>query len=78
MADINISNLDDDIVRRLRIRAAEHGCSVAEEVRRILSDTLLIPDRLGSIATRVFGPTYEEDGEFELPERETSAPVTFD
>ena len=36
MASITIRNLDDDLKRRLRVRAAEHGRSMEEEVRDIL------------------------------------------
>lgn len=36
MASITIRNLDDDLKLRLRIRAAEHGHSMEEEVRDIL------------------------------------------
>ncbi len=36
MASITIRNLDDALKRRLRIRAAEHGRSMEEEVREIL------------------------------------------
>lgn len=40
MASITIRNLDDDLKRRLRIRAAEHGRSMEEEARDILRDVL--------------------------------------
>lgn len=40
MASITIRNLDDDVRTRLRIRAAEHGRSMEEEVRIILRDTV--------------------------------------
>lgn len=36
MASITIRNLDDRLKRRLRVRAAEHGRSMEEEVREIL------------------------------------------
>jgi antitoxin FitA len=36
MASITIRNLDDNLKRRLRIRAAEHGRSMEEEAREIL------------------------------------------
>ena len=36
MASITIRHLDDALKRRLRIRAAEHGRSMEEEVREIL------------------------------------------
>lgn len=36
MASITIRNLDDDLKRRLRVRAAEKGRSMEEEAREIL------------------------------------------
>ncbi len=36
MASITISNLDDEIKQRLRVRAAKRGHSMEEEVRDIL------------------------------------------
>ena len=36
MASITLRNLDDDVKRRLRVRAAEHGRSMEEEARDIL------------------------------------------
>ena len=36
MASITIRQLDDGVKQRLRIRAAEHGRSMEEEVREIL------------------------------------------
>lgn len=36
MASITIRDLEDDVKRRLRIRAAEHGRSMEEEAREIL------------------------------------------
>ena len=35
MASITIRNLDEDLMRRLRVRAAEHGKSMEEEARDI-------------------------------------------
>lgn len=40
MASITIRNLDDDIKRRLRVRAAEHGRSMEEEAREILREVV--------------------------------------
>lgn len=36
MASITIRNLDDDLKKRLRVRAAQHRRSMEEEVREIL------------------------------------------
>ena len=38
MASIRIRNLDDDLKRRLRVRAAENGRSIEEEVREMLRE----------------------------------------
>jgi plasmid stability protein len=41
MATLTVRNLDGDVVRRLRIRAAEHGRSADAEHREILRLALL-------------------------------------
>lgn len=40
MATLTVRNLDDDVVKRLRIRAAEHGRSAEAEHREILRASL--------------------------------------
>lgn len=40
MATMTIRNLDDDVKARLRVRAAQHGRSMEEEARSILSAAL--------------------------------------
>uniref|UniRef100_UPI00404743B9 FitA-like ribbon-helix-helix domain-containing protein n=1 Tax=Yoonia sp. TaxID=2212373 RepID=UPI00404743B9 len=50
MASITIRNLDDDVKRRLRVRAAEHGRSMEEEARDILRQVVGQPS-----ATRNLG-----------------------
>ena len=39
-ANLTIRKLDPAVKERLRVRAARHGRSMEEEVRRILSETL--------------------------------------
>ncbi len=65
MASITIRNLDDDLKRRLRVRAAEHGCSMEQEVREILGEALggkpeAVPKGeekgLGTILYELFAP----------------------
>ncbi|MGH6719908.1 MAG: FitA-like ribbon-helix-helix domain-containing protein [Alphaproteobacteria bacterium] len=41
MAQLTIRKLDDDLVRRLKIRAAENGRSAEAEVRAILKAAIL-------------------------------------
>ena len=40
VASITIRNLDDDVRRRLRVRAVEHSRSMEEEVRIILREAV--------------------------------------
>ena len=46
MARLTVRNLDDDVVRRLRIRAAEHGRSAEAEHREILRLVLMEEENL--------------------------------
>lgn len=45
MATLTVRNLDDDVVKRLRIRAAEHGRSAEAEHREILRASLASNER---------------------------------
>ncbi|MGA2326980.1 MAG: plasmid stabilization protein [Bryobacteraceae bacterium] len=40
MAQLTVRNVPDEIVRTLRIRAAQHGRSAEAEIRRILAEVL--------------------------------------
>ena len=40
MAQLIVRNVDDDLVRRLKLRAAEHGRSAEEEHRQLLRAAL--------------------------------------
>lgn len=73
MATISVRKLDDETVKRLRLRAARNGVSMEEEVRRILKRAVNAPDRLGDLAVRMFGEGYGID--LELPERELQDPI---
>lgn len=71
MASITIRNLDDGLKRRLRVRAAEHGRSMEEEVREILRQTVgkpVTPENLGEAIHRRFAALGGVD--LELPSRE--------
>ena len=72
MASITIRNLDDDVKTRLRVRAAENGRSMEEEVRVILREALgreNVPAKgLGTAIHELFKPFGGV--ELELPARE--------
>ena len=81
MASITIRNLEEKLKRQLRIRAAEHGCSMEEEARAILRMALgqkTIPTKnLGTAIHKLFKP-FGSVG-LEIPPREPMRePPRFD
>ncbi len=89
MASITVRNLDEGLKRRLRVRAAENGRSMEQEVREILSDVLSEqapaspenPEDLGADIRKQFAAFHAEFGdvELEMPSREPMRePPTFD
>ncbi len=58
MASITIRKLDDSLKVRLKARAAQHGCSMEEEARQILRESLdrHQPKNAADIALELFGP----------------------
>ena len=74
MATMTIRNLDDDLMARLRLRAARHGQSMEEEVRSILRAALASPveDNSGaSLYTAIRARVKSFGGiDMELPPRE--------
>ena len=71
MGSITIRNLDDDLKTRLRVRAAEHGRSMEEEVRIMLRHTVnggrAAPRDLAKFTRECFAPLGGV--ELELPPR---------
>jgi plasmid stability protein len=67
MASITIRNLDDRLKQHLRVRAVQHGRSMADEARDILrlalAEERTAPQDLGLVIRCRFAPF----GEVELP-----------
>lgn len=71
MASITIRNLDGDVKRRLRVRAAEHGRSMEEEAREILRRAVGGPRTSGDLAAAIRARVAPFGGaEVEIPPRE--------
>lgn len=73
MANLSVRKLDEETLTRLRVRAASHGVSMEEEVRRILKQAVGAPERLGDLALQLFGPQHGVD--VELPDHRPHVPV---
>lgn len=73
MANLSVRKLDDDVFSKLRLRAAAHGVSMEEEIRRILKQAVANPIKLGDMAVQLFG---EQQGvELELPKHTPHEPL---
>jgi len=76
MANLSIRKLNDKTIEGLRFRAAEHGVSMEEEVRRILAQVVTAPGKLGDLAVKLFG---QANGvEIRLQNRTTHKPLVLD
>lgn len=72
MASITIRNLDNRIKARLRLRAAQHGWSMEQEVREILRQSLLPAVNEPGFAQRLhrrFADLHLELDELPIPAR---------
>ena len=81
MASITVRNLDVDLKRRLRIRAAENGKSMEQEARDILRAALDEAPSTGSNLASAIRARFAPLGgvELELPPREPARePPHFD
>ena len=75
MPSLSVRRIDKDVYELLRVRAAKHGVSMEEEVRRILERAVTAPDRLGDLALKYFGTSGVE---LELPPHEPHEPMRLD
>ena len=80
MASLTVRNLDDEVKTRIRVRAAQKGHSMEEEVRVILGEAVQHRQdtrNLAEIARFYFGP--ENGVDLELPPRDPAPePPSFD
>jgi plasmid stability protein len=64
MAQLVVRNLDEDLVRSLKQRAAAHGHSAEEEHRQILQAALRAPRRRSLAELLASMPDVGEDADF--------------
>jgi len=68
MSNLTIRNLDETVKANLRLRAAQHQCSMEEEARRILKQALQNIE--AGLATRIHTRFSDVGGiELGIPER---------
>jgi antitoxin FitA len=54
MANIILRDLDDELKEKLRVRASQHGQSMAAELRDIVRDALLVKKSTGVESKKLF------------------------
>ena len=79
MAVMTIRNIDDSLKQRLRLRAAQHGRSMEEEVRDILRSALSAEVSQGVDAGQAIHQRFARLGGVDLPvvSREAIRDVDF-
>jgi antitoxin FitA len=81
VASITIRNLEDDLKQRIRVRAAEHGHSLEEEVREILRHAVVEPQPPKNLGKAIHARFAKLGGvDLHLPERgpkPTGPPALF-
>ena len=70
MANLSVRKLDDVVYEQLRVRAAQHGVSMEEEVRQIIYQVILKQTSASSVFQKYFGVQNGID----LMERERQHP----
>jgi antitoxin FitA len=80
MTTLTVRNLDPEVKTRLRVRAAQHGIAMEEEVRRILTqatrDPVAPPAKGGDLGSRIRAH-FAGLGELEIPPRHRMRPPPF-
>jgi plasmid stability protein len=74
MAAISIRNLDDWVVDRIRVRAAEHGHSMEAEVRSILVDAARESSTEYGLGDQIHALFAAIGDDFEIPARREDLP----
>ena len=55
MANLSVRKLDQEVYERLRVRAANHGLSMEEEARQIISQAVSAPKKISEVFQKYFG-----------------------
>lgn len=65
MANLIVRNIDESIVKALKIRAAQHGISAEAEHRKILEQALVKPKKKTFAEALALIPDVGKDSDFE-------------
>lgn len=75
MANLIVRNIDESVVKALKIRASQHGVSAEAEHRKILEEVLTKPQRKSFAEVLASIPNVGNDSDFERVEDEKANDV---
>ena len=75
MANLIVRNIDEAVVKALKIRASQHGVSAEAEHRKILEQALLRPQKKPFCEVLQAIPEVGEDADFERVQGDRAADV---
>lgn len=76
MRSLSVRKLDDETYERLRVKAAKAGASMEELARRILTNAVAAPERMGDFFLAQFGTANGID--LPLEPREPHEPIDLE
>lgn len=75
MAQLIVRNLNDGIIRRLKVRAAQNGRSAEAEHRELLKTTLLAPRNMKTLKDLLLAmPEVGDDDDFDVSREPKARP----
>lgn len=77
MPNLSVRKLDKIAYEQLRVRAAQHGISMEEEVRQIIYQAISTPNQISQVFQKHFGSKNGVDLEC-LEQHKPHQPVDFD
>ncbi|MEO6017568.1 MAG: plasmid stabilization protein [Polaromonas sp.] len=74
MGTLTVRNLDESVKTKLRIRAAQHGWAMEEEVRRVLTQATLDVGQEAALGSRIHA-RFKALGGLDVPARRAARPA---
>jgi plasmid stability protein len=76
MGNLSVRRLDSQVIEKLRIQAANHGVSMEEEVRHILTRAVAAPHKITDVFLKHFGA--KNGIELKISPKQPHEPIDFD
>ncbi len=77
MANLSIRNLKQEVYKELQQRSLEHGISMEEEVRQIITKAVAAPRRISEVFVANFGKDNGIDLNKKLFKHKAHTPLEF-